>query len=62
MTEEQEDPFVNRHLDMPCCICSKQVYEVEHIATDDSGDVIVMCPECYEKAKKFFERSDSKNG
>lgn len=46
---------MNRHLDMPCCICSKQVHEVEHISVDDSGDVIVMCPECYKKAKQFFD-------
>lgn len=36
-------------------MCSKQVHEVEHIAVDDSGDIIVMCPECYNKAKQFFD-------
>ena len=61
MMAERGVLIVNRHLDMPCCICSKQVYEVEHISTDDSGDVIVMCPECYEKAKNFFEGGANNN-
>ena len=52
---------MNRHLDMPCCICSKQIYEVDHISIDDSGNVIVMCSSCYEKAKKFFEGSEKKD-
>lgn len=52
---------MNRHLDMPCSICSKQVYEVEHISTDEQGDIIVMCPQCYDKAKKFFEGGSTKN-
>lgn len=45
----------NRHLDMCCHMCSKQVYEVEHFSVDDKGDVIVMCSECYNKAKQFFD-------
>lgn len=48
---------MNRHLDMCCCMCSKQVYEVEHISVDDNGDIIIMCSACYDKAKQFFERS-----
>lgn len=52
---------MNKHLDMPCCICSKQVFEVDHIATDDNGDIIVMCDACYDKAKKFFEGGANKN-
>lgn len=52
---------MNRHLDMPCCFCSKQVYEVEHISTDDSGNVIVACPECYAKAKKFIKGGTDAN-
>ena len=53
--EDSEELLMNRHLDMPCCICSKQVYEVEHVSTDDSGNIIILCPECYEKAKQFFK-------
>lgn len=52
---------MNKHLDMPCCICSKQIYDVEHISTDASGDVIIMCSQCYEKAKQFFTGGDKNN-
>lgn len=44
----------NNHLDMSCCMCYKQVDEVEHFAFDKNGDVIVMCTRCYDKAKPFF--------
>lgn len=50
---------MNKHIDMPCCICSKQVEEAEYIAVDDNGDLIVMCSECYRKAKKFFIKEDN---
>lgn len=46
---------MNRHLDMSCCMCVKQVKEVKHFSVDDSDNVIIMCDECYDKAKKFFK-------
>lgn len=46
---------MNRHLDMCCHMCSKQVYEADHISVDRNGNVIVMCPQCYERAKEFFD-------
>ena len=39
---------------MPCCVCNKQLDEVEHFAFDKNGDIVVMCPRCYDNVKIFF--------
>lgn len=40
---------------MKCVICASPVSEAKHIAIDDNGDPQVLCDECYEKARIFFE-------
>ena len=40
---------------MKCVVCSVDVAEVNHIAIDDCGDPQVLCDECYEKVRIFFE-------
>ena len=40
---------------MECVVCSSIVKDVKHIAIDDKGDPQVLCDECYEKVRIFFE-------
>lgn len=40
---------------MKCVVCSSTVVEVKHIGIDDSGDPQVLCDECHEKVRIFFE-------
>lgn len=37
-----------------CVICGKKS-TADHIAIDDKGDPVVMCDECYQKCRPFFE-------
>lgn len=40
---------------MKCVLCSSDVEEANHIAIDEEGDPQVLCDECYEKVRIFFE-------
>lgn len=42
---------------MKCVICETWVIgrNAEHIAIDENGEPVVMCDECYQKARPFFE-------
>lgn len=42
---------------MKCVMCDTRVVgkDAEHIAIDESGEPVVMCEECYRKARVFFE-------
>ena len=40
---------------MKCVLCSSDVAEANNIAIDDSGDPQVLCDECYDKVRIFFE-------
>ena len=40
---------------MKCVLCSSNVAEAKHIALDDNGDPQVICDECYDKVRIFFE-------
>ena len=40
---------------MKCVMCSSNVAEAKHIAIDDSGDPQVICDECHDKVRIFFE-------
>ena len=40
---------------MKCAICSCDVSEANHIAIDDNGDPQVICDDCYNKSRIFFE-------
>ena len=40
---------------MKCVVCSSDVAEAKHIAIDNNGDPQVMCDECYDKVRSFFE-------
>ena len=40
---------------MKCVVCSSGVAEANHIALDDNGDPQVICDECYDKVRIFFE-------
>ena len=40
---------------MECVICSAEVWEANHIAIDDNGEIIVLCDACHEKVRIFFE-------
>ena len=40
---------------MKCVICSSTVEEVNHIAIDEQGDPQVLCDECHDKVRIFFE-------
>ena len=40
---------------MNCVCCSGAVKDVQHIAIDDNGDPIVLCEECYNKFRIFYE-------
>lgn len=40
---------------MKCAVCSSEVEEANHIAIDDNGDPQVLCDECHEKTRIFFE-------
>lgn len=40
---------------MKCVICSSKVFEANHIAIDNNGDPQVLCNECHEKVRIFFE-------
>ena len=46
---------------MSCCFCDYPLEEAEYIAVDDSGEIIAMCEECYNKAEKFFKTGGKKN-
>ena len=43
---------------MECFACGKSLKgsEIEHIAITVGGDSVVICDECYEKLRIFFER------
>ena len=40
---------------MKCIVCSSDVEEANHIAIDEEGEPQVLCDECYEKVRIFFE-------
>ena len=40
---------------MKCIVCSSDVAEAKHIAIDENGDPQVMCDECHDKVRIFFE-------
>ena len=40
---------------MNCIVCSSDVEEANYIAIDENGDPQVMCDECHEKVRIFFE-------
>lgn len=40
---------------MKCVVCSSDVAEAKHIAIDDNGDPQVLCDECHDKVRIFFE-------
>lgn len=40
---------------MKCVVCSSEVAEAKHIAIDDNGDPQVLCDECHDKVRIFFE-------
>ena len=40
---------------MNCIVCSSNVEEVNHLAIDEEGDPQVLCEECYDKVRIFFE-------
>ena len=40
---------------MRCIMCSCDVEEADHIALDSQGEPQVLCDECYDKARIFFE-------
>ena len=40
---------------MKCVICSSDVEEAKHIAIDENGDPQVLCDECHQKTRIFFE-------
>lgn len=40
---------------MKCTVCSREVADVQHIAIDDNGDPQVMCSDCHDKVRIFFE-------
>ena len=40
---------------MKCVICSSDVEEANHIAIDEHGDPQVLCDDCHDKARIFFE-------
>lgn len=40
---------------MKCVVCSSEVAEAKHIAIDDKGDPQVLCDECHDKVRIFFE-------
>ena len=40
---------------MKCIVCSLEVEEANHIAIDENGDPQVMCDECHDKVRIFFE-------
>ncbi len=41
-------------MDQRCVICGCKC-SAEHIAIDDKGDPVVMCEECYQKCRPFFQ-------
>lgn len=58
---ELEAVHVGKLLHAICVMCKSHVDEVEHIAVDDEGNVIVMCSHCFNKAKLFFKRRTTKD-
>ena len=40
---------------MKCVVCSSVVEEANHIAIDRNGDPQVLCEDCYQKVRIFFE-------
>lgn len=40
---------------MKCVLCSSDVADAKHIAIDENGDPVVLCEECYNKVRIFFE-------
>lgn len=42
---------------MECLVCKKSMkgIEAEHIAINEQGEPVVMCGECYDKVRVFFE-------
>lgn len=40
---------------MKCSVCSREVREAKYIAIDEKGDPQVLCDECFEKVRFFFE-------
>ena len=40
---------------MKCVVCSQTAQEAKHIAIDENGDPQVLCEECYDKVRIFFE-------
>ena len=45
---------------MKCVVCSSAVSEAAHIAIDKNGDPQVLCDECHEKVRIFFEEVKSR--
>ena len=40
---------------MKCIVCSSEVAEAKHIGIDDKGDPQVLCDQCHDKVRIFFE-------
>lgn len=40
---------------MKCIMCNSDVAEATHIAIDKNGEPQVLCDECHEKVRIFFE-------
>lgn len=42
---------------MECIVCGKSLkgLEAEHIAITVGGDLVLLCDQCYEKVRIFFE-------
>ena len=40
---------------MKCVMCSSDVAEAKHIAIDNNGDPQVICDQCHDKVRIFFE-------
>lgn len=40
---------------MKCIVCSSDVAEAKHIGIDDNGDPQVICDQCHDKVRIFFE-------
>ena len=44
-----------------CIVCDKFPREVNHIAINDDGNIIVLCDPCYAKVELFFRKERKSN-
>lgn len=45
----------SRHLMYQRCVICGGRCTADHIAIDDGGDPVVMCDECFDKCRPFFQ-------